>query len=289
MASMPLYSGSQGPSGMPVPILAGGGGIRAQAPTLNPTGGAMPVPASPAPAGAPNLLNVSQNPTGTGSTPPGGTVAPIGTGAPGTNTGTFGDLTSRQASRVLGENQNYLGEGMGALATSYLQSGAGYNGPLAQQTITATDNAMQQQINQQYGALQTSMADAGLSPDSSGFSLASSEFLSNASAQENEVAAQQYTQMYSQAQQDYLSELQALQGYNFEGTMNQRTALGAIGSFLTGGVGGLIQYEGGPAGTAGGVTSTGGIMGSGGLSTAVGSAVGSLPGGAATTVLGSIV
>jgi hypothetical protein len=99
-------------------------------------------------------------------------------------------LSSTEASRVLGENQNYYGQGMGALLTNYLQTGAGYSGPMAQQTVSATDAAMQQQINQQYGNLQSSMASAGLSPDSSGFQLGQSEFLSNASAQENQVAAQ---------------------------------------------------------------------------------------------------
>jgi hypothetical protein len=173
-------------------------------------------------------------------------------------------LSSSDASRVLGENQNYLGQGMGALVTNYLQTGAGYNGPLAQQTINATDTAMQQQINQQYGALQTSLASAGLSPNSSASALAQSQFLSNASAQENEVAAQQYTQMYSQSQQDYLSMLSQLTGINNYGTLNQTTATGAIGSLLTGGVAGLLQYEGGAAGTAGNVTSSSGVLNSGG-------------------------
>jgi hypothetical protein len=181
-------------------------------------------------------------------------------------------LTSTQAGRVLGENQNYLGQGMGALVTNYLETGAGYNGPLAQQAITATDTAMQQQINQQYGSLQTSLANAGLSPNSSASALATSNFLSNASAQENEVAAQQYTQMYSQSQQDYLSMLQQLTGINNYGTLHQQTAMGAIGSFLTGGVGGLVQYEGGPAGTAGNVTDQQGIMGPYGSSSGGGSA-----------------
>jgi hypothetical protein len=192
-------------------------------------------------------------------------------GAPGTATGTESGLTSSQAGRVLGENQNYLGQGMGALVTNYLDTGAGYNGALAQQTVTATDNAMQQQINQQYGSLQTSLANAGLSPNSSAAALSSSEFLSNASAQENEVASQQYTQMYSQSQQDYLSMLQQLTGINAQGTAKQTTALGAVGSFLTGGVGGLVQYEGGAAGEAGNVTDQQGIMGSYGSSSGSGS------------------
>jgi hypothetical protein len=194
----------------------------------NSTGMQMPVQ-------APNGLNVSPNPVSTGGT---GTTNATG-------------LTGSNANRLLKENQNYLGQGVGALATNYLTSGAGYNGPLAQQTINATDTAMQQQINQQYGDLQTSLGNAGLSPNSSAAALAQSNFLSNASAQENEVAANQYTQMYAQSQQDYLSELQAIQGINNAGTMNQRTVMGDIGAAITGGIPGLVGYNSGPAGTAG--------------------------------------
>ena len=110
---------------------------------------------------------------------------------------------------------------------------------------------MQGQINNQYAGLQTSLSDAGLSPNSSASALASSNFLSNASAQENEVAANQYTQMYSQSQQDYLSELQAIQGINNTGTMNQTTVMGDIGAAITGGIPGLVGYNSGAAGTAG--------------------------------------
>lgn len=292
MATPALYAGNTNITGMQIPVVsAPKSGVRTA--IGMPMGGAsIPTPSTPsvvftqkhaAPesygSSAPNGLTVVPN--------PGGTSGALG-GAVGTNTGAMSGISSREASRVLGENQNYLGQGMGALATNYLQSGAGYNGALAQQTVSATDNAMQQQINQQYGALQSSMAEAGLSPDSSGFNLGESEFLSNASAQENEVAANQYTQMYSQSQQDYLSELEQLQNMNFEGTMNQKTAMGALGSFLTGGVGGLVQYEGGAAGTAGTVTSTDGLFGSGVLSTSVGSVIGNLPGGEATTLAGDI-
>lgn len=205
----------------------------------NSTGMQMPV-------AAPNGLTVTANPGSTSTT-----SGSASTGNVGTNTGGLSGISSSDASRVLGENQTYLGQGMGALATSYLQSDAGYNGALAQQTVNATDTAMQQQINQQYAGLQTSLSNAGLSPNSSASALASSNFLSNASAQENEVAANQYTQMYSQSQQDYLSELQALQGINNAGTMKQTTVLGDISSALTGGIPGLISYNSGAAGTTG--------------------------------------
>lgn len=227
-------------SGLSSPGSTGFGGAPQLYPGgTNSTGMQMPLASS----AAPNGLTVSPNP-GSTSTP----------GAVGTNTGTLSGITGSDASRVLGENQKYLGQGIGALATNYLQTGAGYNGPLAQQTINATDAAMQQQINTQYGDLQTSLGNAGLSPNSSASALAQSNFLSNASAQENEVAANQYTQMYSQSQQDYLSELQALQGINNAGTMGQTTVAGEISAGITGGLPGLAQYNAPAAGQAGQVT-----------------------------------
>jgi hypothetical protein len=239
--TMPTLTAPSQKSLAPPQLYAGG---------TNSTGMQMPV----SPSAAPNGLTVSPTPGATGTTA-------NATGTSGSN-----------AAALLRENQNYLGQGVGATATNYLTSGAGYNGPLAQQTINATDAAMQTQINQQYGDLQTSLGNAGLSPNSSAAALSNSNFLSNASAQENEVAANQYTQMYSQSQTDYLSELEALQGINNAGTMNQQTTMGAIGSLLTGGLGGLAQYTGGAAGTAGAVTSTAGIFGGSGSSSGSGSA-----------------
>ena len=254
----PLYAGNVGAGGRPVPVGSTLSPVSTM-PGQRPTPIISGLPGSQAPTMPVASSPPTQAPVGLTATPNPGQTSTAG--VPGSATGTMSGLTSTEAGRVLGENQNYLGQGMGALVTNYLETGAGYNGPLAQQAITATDTAMQEQINQQYGSLQTSLADAGLSPNSSGAALASSQFLSNASAQENEVAAQQYTQMYAQSQQDYLSMLQQLTGINAQGTANQRTVMGAIGSLLTGGVGGLAQYEGGAAGEAGNVTSQNGIAG----------------------------
>ncbi|MHB1955220.1 MAG: hypothetical protein ACYCOU_15920 [Sulfobacillus sp.] len=212
-------------SGMKAPQLYAGG--------TNSTGMQMPVSTSSGPTSSNfGMPTVSANP---------------GTSGPMNATG----LTGSNASRLLGENQNYLGQGVGAMVTNYLNSGAGYNGPLAQQTINATDQAMQQQINLQYGDLQTNLGNAGLSPNSSASALASSNFMSNASAQENMVAAQQYTQMYAQSQQDYLQAMQDVMGINNVGTMNQTTPMGNIAAFMQGGIPGMVGYNSGAAGTAG--------------------------------------
>lgn len=270
-----LYAGGTNSTGMQMPVGSTGPGMKNQ--LLPSTGQTASSPAMP--VSAPNGLSVSMNPS-TGTSSSTGGVAPVSgatsTGASGStaqvnpnNLGTLANIGAGEAQSVENENERYLGPGTGALATNYLATGAGYNGALAQQTVSATDNAMQQQINQQYGSLQTSLADAGMSPDSSASALASSEFLSNASAQENEVASTQYTNMYSQSQQDYLSELQSLQAINNAGTMSQTTALGDISSLLTGGVTGLAQYNSGAGGTAGTVTS-GASSSSAGLMSALG-------------------
>jgi hypothetical protein len=249
MGAMPVPMG--GTSTMPMSGLkaagTGGGGQggvqglggQLYAGKTNATGSPMPINTTP--QAASGGMNVSANPGG-GSP----------TNVPG--------LNPADSSRLLGENQNYYGQGVGALVTNYLNTGAGYNGALAQQTVNATDNAMQQQINQQYGGLQTSLSNAGLSPNSSASALASGEFLSNASAQENQVAAQQYTQMYSQSQQDYLAAMQMVAGVNNQGTINQKTTMGQIGSFLTGGLTGSLQYNSPAAGQAGQVSSSSGPL-----------------------------
>ncbi len=247
-----LYAGNTNQSGVPVPMgtsqrgqqggfSAGGPGMPAQPPS-------MP---SATPIGQPTV------------TPFPGGVAPVpgqpGQQQPGLNM--FAGLTQRQQDRLLGEQQNYYGEGVGALLTDYLKTGAGYSGPLAQQAIEATNTAMQKQIQTQFGDLMSNLSTMGISPDSSTMSLASSNFLSNASAQENAVAAQQYTQMYAQSQQNYLTAMMGIAGVNQQGTANQRTGLGYLGSFLQGGVSGLVGYSSGAAGTAGAVpTPSGGSM-----------------------------
>src|ERR1700734_123367 len=239
-----LYAGSTTPSGMPVPAMppqsgavagpSGTTGMPVSGPKSLPMGGnkyggqiqtpgAMPV-TSPGPASAPNGLTVNPNP----GAPTPATPAPNYTSKPGNAEG---------SGSVLGENQNYYGTGMGALLTNYLESGAGYNGPLAQQTITATDNAMQQQINQQYGGLQTALAEAGPSPYLCASALGQSNLLSTASADENQVAAQQYTEMYSQSQSLYQNTLMQMANVNAQGTQNQTTVLGSIGAALTGNYG----------------------------------------------------
>lgn len=255
-----LYAGSTNVAGSPMPMPIAtqpkqGTGSLAPQPA---SPGALPVAAKGTAATAPAGLNVSQNPGG--ATPGGGGTVNNATGTSGSD-----------ASRLAAENQNYFGQGVGSALTNYLNSGGGYNSQITQQTVNATDNAMQQQINQQYGDLQTSLSNAGLSPNSSAAALAKSNFTSNASAQENQVAAQQYSQMWSQSSSQYLQALQMVAGVNAQGTANQRTVLGAIGSVATGGLGGLAQYEGGAAGEAGGVTSTTGLFGGSGSSSGSGS------------------
>jgi hypothetical protein len=229
MNQSPMYSGSATPQGMPAPILSGG------ANRLNPTSNPMPAPlpsgtqvnqpsssaasssagAAPfVPAQAPNGLTVQQNPSGT-------------TGLPSTTGGQPSAATTN-----LTNNPSNEGD--------FLSAGAGYNSAIANQAVTATQNAMQQQINQQFGSLQTAMAEAGLSPESSGFTLGESEFLSNASAQENEIAANQYTSMYEQAMQNYTSVLEQMAQINFEGQQNSIAGQfsqvfgGALGAFTGG-------------------------------------------------------
>lgn len=218
-----LYSGSTNTSGVAVPISSSGPGTSTMAfpnPAKNQLAPAVPVPGSnaqsPLNAGpaqpvspiatpttltaAPNGLSVSANPGTSSSSAIPGATSPTSTGTPN--------------SSVLNEATGEYGSGVGSQVAAQTASGGGYNSALAQQAVSSTDNAMQQQINQQYGSLQTSLANAGMSPDSSASALASSEFLSNASAAENQVAATQYTNMYQSSQQELTSLLETEMGQN---------------------------------------------------------------------------
>jgi hypothetical protein len=168
---------------------------------------------------APNGLSVTQNP---------GTSATQGSTAPTSPTS-----TGTPNSSVLNEATGEYGSGVGSQVAAQTASGGGYNSALAQQAVSSTDNAMQQQINQQYGGLQNSLSAAGLSPDSSASALASSEFLANASADENQVAATQYTSMYQNSQQELTSLLETEMGQN-NTDLNNSTAANDFKDYTTG-------------------------------------------------------
>ena len=172
---------------------------------------------------------VSMNPPGS----PGGTTGPVqGVSGQVDTSGNPLNQTGRQQDRTLQELQQYYGEGMGSMLYQYLQSGGGYNAGITQQAISAQDAAMQQQIQMGFNTLGTNLAESGISPNSSVAALEKSNFMSQATTQENAIAAQEFYNMWNASQQREAGVLSETAQVNATGTANQPTVLGQIGSFL---------------------------------------------------------
>jgi hypothetical protein len=109
---------------------------------------------------------------------------------------------------------------------------------------------MQHDIQTGEGALQTNLAEAGISPNSSVSALETSNYMADATTKENALVAQDYYQMWSQSQQQETSMLESLiapsashqQNTSFMGVMDQTFA--DIGQIF----GGSASYSGGSGG-----------------------------------------
>lgn len=186
---------------------------------------------------------VSQNPTGSTGAPT-GQVGVTSKGTEGTldTTNTFG-LNQGQQDQTLEELDKTYGSGMGAQIYQYLQSEGGYNSALTTQDVDSTTALMQQQIATGLGALNTNLAESGISPNSSTAALETSNYEANATLGENEVTAQDFFNMWNSSQSNELSELESVQ----QGTGTEKAnSGGGILQAITGGLGAAASIAAAP-------------------------------------------
>jgi hypothetical protein len=148
-------------------------------------------PGGPAPA-----LNPASSPTSTMTT--GNPVT--NQWNPQGNAGLFGS-TEGTENNIDQSISATFGSGIGNLLSQYLQSEGGFNSALTTQTVDAQTAAMQQQIQQGLGNLQTNLAESGISPNSSVSALEQSNYMSQATTQENAITAEDFFNMWSQSSQ----------------------------------------------------------------------------------------
>jgi hypothetical protein len=149
-----------------------------------------------------------------------------------TQTNNLYGQTQQQQNRTVGELENYYGEGVGSLLDQYLQSGAGYNSALTQQSVDAETNAMQQQAALGSSTLNSQLGAQGISGNSSVSALANSQYQQGVTAQENNIAAQQYYQMWNQSQEREYGMLGQVANVNATGTANQGNWMSDLGSII---------------------------------------------------------
>lgn len=195
------FTGANGAPGMPAPPTAlfgmptpstptGGAGNFNFGNTTNPNPPQAPVthPSSPGATGgsinsfAPPAAPPSQNPGSTVST-----TAPTSVVPPGSST----------SSSI----NSIYGGGVGDLVSGFLNSEGGYNSALTNQTVAAQSAAAQQQITLGANNLKENLAASGISPDSSVSALEMSNYESQAATGENAIAAQEYFNMWGEADQ----------------------------------------------------------------------------------------
>jgi hypothetical protein len=145
--------------------------------------------------------------------------------------------------------------GLAGPVSGFLNSEGGYNAGVTQQNVDAQIAAMQHDIQLGEGNLQTNLAEAGISPNSSVSALETSNYESNAVTQENSLVAQDYFNMWNASQNREASMLESLispaaahqQNTSFMGRMGQ--VFGDIGQIF----GGSATYDyGGGSGSGGG-------------------------------------
>jgi hypothetical protein len=193
-----------GPSGEAPFSWGGSGGAATPRPVsggmnINPTGdngwGAHPQ----GPTGGPGNYNygTSANPNPTGPTT---SMNPAGSPAPNNPFG----LPQAPGGGYTGEYKKFgdelgkiYGRGVGAEVGSFLNTGAGYNGPLTQQSIDAEIQAMQHQAQTGAGNIESNLGASGVSPNSSTAALEMGDYWSNVTAQENAITAQEYFTMWN--------------------------------------------------------------------------------------------
>lgn len=200
--------------------------------TQNPT-----APPSPTNTNPFNFYPTVPGPTGVVSTnPPGSSTGNIGTvttteGSSLTSPNPFG-LSTDQANTMLKELRSNYGDGMGTAIFQYIMSGGGYNAPLAQQDVAATNAAMQQNINLGESNLETNLGASGIAPNSSSSALEISNYLSNAYTQMNQIDASIYYDMWNQSQNRELTALEHAGDVTATGLANSPSGLAQVSSFL---------------------------------------------------------
>ena len=149
------------------------------------------------PYGQVGTPTTTQNPGVTGtSTSPGNVTNP--TNPYGTNNPGQGQWTQKYLEET-------YGGGMGQLIYQYLMSGGGYNSAITQQSVDAQVNAMGQQTQLGANNLASMLGASGVSAGSSGYGQTLGAYENQALTQQNAITAQEYYNMWNQAQQNELN------------------------------------------------------------------------------------
>jgi hypothetical protein len=186
-------------------------------------------------------MPVSMNPTGAPGGAPGG-VTTTGLGGSTVTGGNASGLNTQSNDALLRSLQENYGQGPGSMIFQFLQSGGGFNAPLAQQTVEATNKAMEHNIQLGLGNLEGTLGGQGISPDSSVAALETSNYESNALTQMNAIDANIYNQMWDQSQNRELSLMEGVAGVSATSIANQNSQwltdltgiAGAAGSIMGG-------------------------------------------------------
>jgi hypothetical protein len=226
-------------------------GVKPQAWGMTP-GGSTGAPAMPGGGAAPG--GSTGNPIGTvPGAPPAPTTgaSPLGPGgaAPGIAGFNTQEQTALQSSLA-----GTFHTGYGTYLEQLLNSQGGYNSQLTQQNVDATIAAMQTNINKGYGTLQTELGQQGVSPNSSTAALENSMYMSDATTQENAIAAQDYFNMWNASQGREFSLAQSIEGpmASEKASESWQNTLGAIGGFIgdLSGIGYSSSSGGGSSGSS---------------------------------------
>jgi hypothetical protein len=217
--------------------------------------------------------------SGSGNVMPGQTATafmPTGTGTGGAGTMNYGNATnpvaattsanpyvasssatpstltpggaSAAASPASGELSKIYGGDIGALISQYLGTNGGFNSGITQQAITGQVNAMGQQIQGGANNLTSMLSAMGISGGSSGMTSSLTNYMNQATTQENAITSQEYYNMWNQSQQNELSELQSVQNaagtyeanqFNWQDALGDIIGLGGAAGSIMKGIGGL--------------------------------------------------
>lgn len=238
--------------------------------TVNPTGlsnamattnFAQPVKGGPImggetyPVGAPGNYNFgnSTNPNPPGAPPSTAPTTSKTPGAPGTqpfNPGTPADYSKDLLSKL----NDTFGSGMGALINDFLTKGqGGYNDAIAKQAVDSTIAGMEHNIAKGYGTLNTELGQQGVSPQSSVAALEKGDYMSNAIAQENQITASMYYDMWNQSESRQYGLLGGIAGATHEHQGNAGDWAKQFGE-VAGGIGSIIGGAGYSSEGGGGFT-----------------------------------
>jgi len=139
----------------------------------------------------------------------------IGQNAPG--------VSPKDTARLLKELQHVYGKGIGSALYQFLTTGAGYN----PNVVEAEIQQMQPQIQRGYNTLQEQFAAAGAG-GSSAAGIGGADYLSQVTADENALFAQQY----EQAINNYMNILMGVKGEAATYTANKPSELDTILGYL---------------------------------------------------------